>query len=126
MKLNTCFSKIGENRTCNPDETDREFSGYTMSVQNGIKFSTVTDNLVSKVIKEMKPSKAAGLDKIPARSLKDSSVVIATYLTNIVYSSPCRGIVPDDWKQVRISPIFKSRDKEDCSNYRPITVFSVV
>ena len=74
----------------------------------------------------MKSSKAAGLDKIPARLLKDSSVVIVPYLTNIFNLSLCRGIFPDDWKQARISPIFKSGDKEDCSNYRPISVLSVV
>ena len=37
-----------------------------------------------------------------------------------------QGIFPDDWKHARISRIFKSGDTEDCSNYRLISVLSIV
>ena len=74
----------------------------------------------------MKPSKSSGLDKISARLLKDISDVIVPFLTEIFNLSLTQGIFPNDWKQARVSPIFISGDKEDCSNYRPISVLSVV
>jgi hypothetical protein len=36
------------------------------------------------------------------------------------------GIFPDDWKLAKISPIYKSGNKQECGNYRPISVLSVV
>jgi hypothetical protein len=36
------------------------------------------------------------------------------------------GIFPDDWKIARSTPIYKSDDKAECGNYRPISVISNV
>ena len=35
-------------------------------------------------------------------------------------------IVPDDWKQAKIIPLYKSGRKDDPSNYRPISILSVI
>jgi hypothetical protein len=35
-------------------------------------------------------------------------------------------IFPDDWKLAKITPVFKDGNKNDCGNYRPISVISVV
>ena len=34
--------------------------------------------------------------------------------------------LPDSWKVARITPIFKDGDKTEKSNYRPISVLSVI
>ena len=47
---------------------------------------------------EVKPSKAAGLDKISIRLLIDFSVVIILFLTNNFNLLLCQGVFPDDWK----------------------------
>ena len=36
------------------------------------------------------------------------------------------GIFPDDWKIARVTPIYKSDNKTDCGNYRPISIISNV
>ena len=36
------------------------------------------------------------------------------------------GIFPDDWKIAHVTPIFKSDNKTDCDNYRPISIKSNV
>ena len=82
--------------------------------------------MIERAINQLQPSKSAGLDKIPARLLKDSSVVVVPFLRDIFNLSLDQGIFPDDWKHARISPIFKSGDTEDCSNYRPISVLSII
>jgi hypothetical protein len=35
-------------------------------------------------------------------------------------------IFPDDWKLAKVAPVFKDGNKNDCGNYRPISVISVV
>ena len=47
------------------------------------------------------------------------------YLTFIYNCSFVNGIFPDDWKLARVSPIYKSGDKQECGNYWPISVWSV-
>ncbi len=47
-------------------------------------------------------------------------------MTYIFNCSLLSGIFPDDWKLARVSPIYKSGDKQECGNYRPISVLSVV
>ena len=36
------------------------------------------------------------------------------------------GIFPDDVKSARVAPIFKSGERSDVSNYRPISVLLVI
>ena len=38
----------------------------------------------------------------------------------------CTGIYIDEWKQARVTPIFKSGDRRQCENYRPISILPVV
>ena len=81
---------------------------------------------VKKVIGKLDASKSCGLDKIPANILKDCDEIIAPYLTYVYNCSISTAIFPDDWKMARMSPIFKAGTKEDCDNYRPISILSTV
>ena len=36
------------------------------------------------------------------------------------------GIIPDDWKCGRVTPLFKQGEASDLNNYRPISVISVI
>ena len=43
------------------------------------------------------------------------------------YSSELgQGIFPDDWKCGKVAPLFKAGDRNDVSNYCPISVISVL
>ena len=35
------------------------------------------------------------------------------------------GVVPEDWRQARVVPIFKKGSRSKASNYRPVSVTSV-
>ena len=73
------------------------------------------------------PFKASGPDHgISARLLKDAAPVIAkpiTYLVNLTIST---GLIPAEWKDARVSPIFKSGARNDVNNYRLISVLPLV
>ncbi|KAI8490529.1 hypothetical protein Bbelb_317970, partial [Branchiostoma belcheri] len=73
----------------------------------------------------LKPKKATGVDKIPSRLLKDSAPIIVKPLAHIFNLSISSGEVPDDWKLAKVSPIYKSGNKDSVSNYRPVSVLNV-
>jgi hypothetical protein len=51
---------------------------------------------------------------------------IAPSLTLIFNQSIRTGIFPTDWKVARATPIYKSGAKHSMTNYRPISVISIV
>jgi hypothetical protein len=79
---------------------------------------------MSSRLKALKTCKATGLDQIPAKILKLSADIVA--LTFIFNLSLTTGIYGDEWKQARVTPIYKSGDKRLCENYRPISVLPIV
>ena len=74
----------------------------------------------------LKANKTTGLDKIPPKILKLSASIVAPSLTYIFNLSLATGIYIDDWKRARVTPIFKSGDRRQCANYRPISILPVV
>ena len=92
---------------------------------NHFCFSPVSITSILNNLNRVKTSNATGLDKIPARSLKTSSTIIAPSLTYIFNLSISTGIFVDDWKIARVTPIYKSDDRRKCENYRPISILSM-
>ena len=78
-----------------------------------------------EAFKSLKWNKAVGFDNL------SSNIIIDAYdsLKNIVFPvfkvSIQQGIFPGSLKIARVTPIFKSADKDNVSNYRPISIFPV-
>ena len=77
-------------------------------------------------LQRLKVHKATGPDNISARFLKETSYVIAPILTHIFQVSLSTGNIPNDWKEASIAPVFKRGSRNDPSNYRPISLTSVI
>ena len=69
--------------------------------------------------------KGAGLDGIPARSLKDAAPSISAPLTAIINISISSAVLSEEWKYARVVPLYKDEDKKCTVNYRPISVLPV-
>ena len=74
------------------------------------------------LLRQLKVNKAIGLDEISPRLLKDSAHVITPSLTRLFNRSLANKTFPSIWKKGKVSPLFKSGDRCDPNNYRPITV----
>ena len=62
---------------------------------------------VTKLLHPLQPGKAPGPDGITTKTLKELADEISPILTIIFQSSLDTGIVPSDWKNANVTPIFK-------------------
>ena len=85
----------------------------------------VTSNGVIKLLSNLKINKATGPDLVPAFVLKTAASEIAPALTILFQQSLDTGIVPTDWKNAWVVPIFKKGEKHQASNYRPVSLTSI-
>ena len=87
---------------------------------------TVTENTILSILKELNISKSPGPDEISTRQLMELSDVICHPLCKIFETSIKTYCIPDDWKDAKISAIYKNGNNKLASNYRPISLTSIV
>ena len=86
----------------------------------------VTDNDVLKVLQKIKTRKACGPDGLHPRYIQSVAPVIVKPLTYIINKSIETGSVPHEMKVARVVPIHKSGSRAKATNYRPISLLSVL
>ena len=87
---------------------------------------TVTVPGIVKLLKDIKPHKAAGPDEIPGRVLRECADSIAPVLTKIFNKSLTTGSLPRDWLNANVAPLFKKGDRSNPANYRPVSLTSII
>ena len=86
----------------------------------------VTPEMITKKNKKMKDNKSPGVDGIPPKLLKEIVEQISTLLAKVFNLSLEEGIVPSEWKEANITPLFKKGSRNKPENYRPVSLTSVV
>ena len=81
---------------------------------------------VGLLISSLNPKKCTGADNSSAALLKATALVIAESLINLFNKALMTGKCPFDWELARIVPIPKSGDPEHPSNYRSISILSIL
>ena len=82
--------------------------------------------MIAKKIKKMKDNKSPGVNGIPPKLLKEIVEQISTPLAKLFISSLEEGIVPSEWKEANITPLFKKGSRNKLENYRPVCLTLVV
>ena len=85
-----------------------------------------TEDIVLKLFKNIDISKAAGVDNLSARFLKDGAVILAKPVTKICNLSIKSNIFTDPCKLAKLKPIFKKGSRMDPANYRPISLLPLI
>ena len=85
----------------------------------------VTEEMFRKKLANAKNG-APGPDKITKHLLTELKEVVAQPICIIFNKSLSTGEVPEDWRIANVSPIFKKGSRATPSNYRPISLTSVV
>ena len=87
---------------------------------------TVSLNGVLKLLKDLNPHRAAGPDQLKPIVLQRLGDVIAPVLQVIYQKSLDTGRVPYDWNTAYVCPLFKKGDTSLASNYRLISLTSIL
>ena len=123
--FNMYFSQIGDRLASSIPLSTAEFTDYLKSSPpNSFAFHLSDPNEVIHIVDSFKNKSSFGYDKIPLMILKNCIREIAEPISAILNSSMTSGIFPDDLKIAKVCPIFKAGPKNECSNYRPISVLS--
>ena len=81
---------------------------------------------ILKLLKNLKPGKAAGPDRLKPILLKELCEEIAPIIQVIFERSIQTGKLPAEWCRAQVSPIFKKGDKTSAANYRPISLTCIL
>ena len=90
------------------------------------EFKMEEEPTIIKLIDRIRADVAVGSDNISARLLKDSKHTIAKTLTQLVNLSYKKSIFPKCMKHAIVRPIHKKDSTEEPSNYRPLSILSVL
>jgi len=86
----------------------------------------ITRELICQNIKRIKSSSSPGPDNIHPILLKRFSTQLAIPLQIIFQKSLTQGQLPSDWKNARITPVYKGKgSRHEFINYRPVSLTSV-
>jgi hypothetical protein len=96
---------------------------YTNSTLELLEF---TEDEVLKTLKNLDVHKAVGPDKLSPRLLQEGRHIIVKPLTMLINKSLSTGKFPQAWKIASLTPIHKKSRKDLVSNYRPISLLSVM
>ena len=88
--------------------------------------SIVSGDEIKKILHKMSSCKATGIDRIPAKFVKDGAEHICLPITHIINLSIHTNKIPNDLKTARVVPIYKKGSKTDPGNYRPVSVLSTI
>ena len=81
---------------------------------------------VEDVLKILDTSKATGPDLINPRLLKEAASILKYPLCKLFNLSLETSTFPSDWKNANVTPVFKKNSPSDFTNYRPISLISVI
>ncbi len=136
MNFILIFANVGKNTYTKTQEIIHcENVSYTIcgNVTSGIfgEGSTLrpqpvdTDTVVF-TIKDLNDTSSVGSDGIPLKIIKDALCIIAFYITCIINTSIVTGVFPTAWKHDLVTPLFKSGDISDLSNFWPVSLLTIV
>ena len=124
-KFNSYFVNIANN--LNKNKTVDEFKNFEIFLKNRNERSAVFDDIetseIIHVIKDLHPNKSSD---ISPRIFKLFTHIIASLLTTLFNNCLRSGIFADELKIARVIPLYKSGDKSDITNYRPISLLPVL
>ena len=97
------------------------FTKFEGSKPEHLRQLFVTPEMIAKKIKKMKDNKSPGVDGIPQKLLKEIVEQISTPLAKL-FNLSLEGIVPSEWKEANITPLFKKGSRNKPENYRPVSL----
>ena len=94
--------------------------------ENSFLLKPTNEVVILKLLEAINPLKAAGLDKLSGKFLRDGATLLVVPITKLCNLSIKLSIFPDDCKIAKLKPLFKKGSKIDPQNYRPISLLPLI
>ena len=120
--INDFFTDIGPNLASKFNEKWKYFG---IENENSINDIEIIEGYVYDFVKDINICKSSGFKEISSQCLRDALLALIPQLCYIFNQSIKTCKFPDKWKVATIVPIFKGGNKEDVSNYRPVSLLPV-
>ena len=122
VAFNDFFTNICQKLASQIPKSSKTFETY----MNKVNVLMDTKPLSIKELKDaffsLKINKSSGVDDVSFNIMKKCFGVLCEPLTYLFQPSLEKGVFPDDLKIAKVTPIYKTGDNSDVSNYRPISV----
>ena len=118
--MNEYYTSAGFN-LLNSFNNTWQANGNLLGEYPGFKFSDISEYEVTKLVKDIKISKASAYAEISTRLFKDAFSILTRELTFLFNKSIADGIFPYEWGLAEVTPIPKSVDLTNVKNWRPIS-----
>ena len=119
------FANIGKDYANKIDVPEHDISHYNLQINENATtmFLYPTDICeVRLLIDQLKPKKSSGYDVISKHLIKELRDQITVPLSIIINKSIQEDVFPQMMKTADVIPLFKSKDKLNKENYRPISL----
>ena len=90
------------------------------------EFKDVSEITVVRILKKLKKNVSSGYDEIPASLIVDGAEEIARPLSFLLNNMFANSIFPEAKKIAKVIPIYKSDERKQITNYRPISILPVL
>ncbi len=108
------------------DSVGRYYSHLNLKNRH-FSLKATTSTVVLKLLEEINPSKAVGIDNIGGKFLKDGATILADPITKLLNLSIKLSKFPQKCKIAKLIPIYKNKgSKVETQNYRPISLLPLV
>ena len=106
--------------------TVKEYYAKNIKVDEKFLLKATTEENVLKLLNSINPCKAAGLDKISGKFLKEGASMLVVPITQICNLSISSSVFPDKCKHAKLKPLFKKGSTTEPKNYRPISLLPLI
>ena len=116
--FSSCFSQESQTSLHSPQNLS--------SSDTSLSSISCSEDEVHHLLSTYKLKTASGPDGISSTMLRNTAPAISPSLTSLFNLSLKSGVVPSAWKSSNVTPILKSGNPTLVSNYRPISLLSLV
>ena len=87
---------------------------------------TITSEMVKEKLVKINANKSCGPDDIHPRLLRELAEFICGPISHLMNMSLDQSVIPNDWKNANICPVFKKGSSRLPENYRPISLTCIL
>ena len=99
-------------------------SSVNLSLCTTIFLKLVTKNEMIQIVSTLKNNSSPGPDGITVNLIKTIHSHICIPLKHLIHLTFKTGIIPLQWKESIVTPVYKSGAQKNLNNYRPISVIN--